>query len=129
MARQLIFSGSPYEPKLGISRAVRVGAFISVSGTAPIGADKKTVGSGDAGIQARRCLEIIDEALRQAGASRSDVVRTRIFLIRIEDWQAVGGVHGEFFGAVRPANTVVQVVRFINPDWLVEIEADAVVEN
>lgn len=129
MSRQLVSSGSPYEPKIGISRAVRIGTFISVSGTAPIGTDKKTVGQGDAGVQARRCLEIIDAALGEAGAKRSDVIRTRVFLTRIEDWEAVGGVHGEFFGEVRPANTIVQVVRFIEPDWLVEIEADAVVEQ
>jgi enamine deaminase RidA (YjgF/YER057c/UK114 family) len=129
MARQLVSSGSPYEPKIGISRAVRIGNCVSVSGTAPIGADRKTVGTGDAAAQARRCFEIIDEALRKAGARRSDVIRTRVFLTRIHDWEAVGAAHGEFFGDVRPANTIVQVVRFIDPDWLVEIEADAVVED
>jgi enamine deaminase RidA (YjgF/YER057c/UK114 family) len=127
--RRLISSGSPYEPKIGISRAVRVGSVIAVSGTAPLGPDGRTVGKGDAAAQARRCLEIIREALERAGASLDQVVRTRTLLARIEDWEAVGSVHGEFFGSIRPANTVVQVSRFIDPDWLVEFEADAIVEG
>ena len=126
--RQLISSGSPYEPKVGISRAVRVGSFIAVSGTAPL-RDGKTVGAGDPAAQARRCLEIIREALERAGTSLDHVVRTRTLLTRIEDWQAVAAVHGEFFGAIRPANTIMQVSRFIDPDWLVEFEADAVVSD
>jgi enamine deaminase RidA (YjgF/YER057c/UK114 family) len=126
--RKLISSGSPYEPKVGISRAVRVGPFITVAGTAPLGPDGRTVGQGDAGAQARRCLEIISAALEKAGASMADVVRTRILLTRIEDWQAVAAVHGEFFRDIRPANTIMQISRFIDPDWLVEIEADAVVD-
>ena len=125
--RQLISSGSPYEPKVGISRAVRVGSIIAVSGTAPL-QDGKTVGKGDAAAQARRCLEIIKEALERAGSSLDQVVRTRTLLTRIEDWQAVAAVHGEYFGSIRPANTIMQVTRFIDPDWLVEFEADAVVE-
>jgi enamine deaminase RidA (YjgF/YER057c/UK114 family) len=129
MSRQLISTGSPYEPRLGISRAVRSGSFIAVAGTAPIGPDGKTVGTGDAAAQARRCIEIIRNALEQAGASLSDVIRTRILLTRIEDWESVGQVHGEFFGNIRPANTVMQVTRFIDPDWLVEIEADAVIDD
>jgi enamine deaminase RidA (YjgF/YER057c/UK114 family) len=124
--RQLISSGSPYEPKVGISRAVRVGSIIAVSGTAPL-RDGKTVGKGDAAAQARRCLEIIKDALERAGASLDHVVRTRTLLTRIEDWQAVAAVHGEFFGDIRPSNTIMQVSRFIDPDWLVEFEADAVV--
>ena len=127
--RRLISSGSPYEPKIGISRAVRVGSVIAVSGTAPLGPDGRTVGKGDAAAQARRCLEIIREALERAGASLDQVVRTRTLLTRIEDWEAVGSVHGEFFGSIRPANTVVQVSRFIDPDWRVEFEADAIVEG
>ena len=127
--RQLVSSGSPYEPKVGISRAVRVGAVIAVSGTAPLGPDGRTVGKADPAAQARRCLEIIKEALERAGASFDHVVRTRTLLIRIEDWQAVAAVHGEFFGAIRPANTIMQVSRFIDPDWLVEFEADAVVSD
>jgi enamine deaminase RidA (YjgF/YER057c/UK114 family) len=125
--RQLISSGSPYEPKVGISRAVRVGSIIAVSGTAPL-LDGKTVGKGDPAAQARRCLDIIKEALERAGSSLDQVVRTRTLLTRIDDWQAVAAVHGEYFGAIRPANTIVQVTRFIDPDWLIEFEADAVVE-
>ena len=125
--RQLISSGSPYEPRVGISRAVRVGSIIAVSGTAPLGADGRTAGKGDPAAQTRRCLEIIKEALERAGTSLDHVVRTRTLLTRIEDWEAVAAVHGEFFGAIRPANTIMQVSRFIDPDWLVEIEADAVV--
>jgi enamine deaminase RidA (YjgF/YER057c/UK114 family) len=125
--RQLISSGSPYEPKVGISRAVRVGSIIAVSGTAPL-LDGKTVGKGDPGAQARRCLDIIKEALERAGSSLDQVVRTRTLLTRIDDWQAVAAVHGEYFGAIRPANTIMQVTRFIDPDWLIEFEADAVVE-
>src|SRR5207248_5801249 len=124
--RKLITSGSPYETKVGISRAVRVGNIIAVSGTAPLGADGRTVGVRDAGAQARRCLEIIAGALEKAGASLRQVVRTRTLLVRIEDWQAVATVHGEFFGEIRPANTIMEVSRFIDPDWLVEFEADAV---
>ena len=126
--RQLISSGSPYEPKVGISRAVRVGSIIAVSGTAPL-RDGKTVGPGDPAAQARRCLEIIKDALERAGTTLEHVVRTRTLLTRIEDWQAVAAVHGEFFGAIRPANTIMQVSRFIDPDWLVEFEADAVVSD
>ena len=127
--RNLISSGSPYEPKVGISRAVRVGNVIVVSGTAPLGPDGCTVGIGDAGAQARRCLEIIADALEKAGASLRQVVRTRTLLVHIEDWQAVAAVHGEFFGRIRPANTIMQVSRFIDPDWLVEFEADAIVDD
>jgi enamine deaminase RidA (YjgF/YER057c/UK114 family) len=127
--RKLISSGSPYEPKVGISRAVRVGNVIAVSGTAPLGSDGRTVGIGDAGVQARRCFEIIAGALEKAGASLRQVVRTRTLLVRIEDWEAVAAVHGEFFGQIRPANTIMQVSRFIDPDWLVEIEADAIVDD
>jgi enamine deaminase RidA (YjgF/YER057c/UK114 family) len=124
--RKLISSGSPYEPKVGISRAVRVGDVIAISGTAPLGPDGRTIGSGDATAQARRCLEIIAAALENAGASLKDVVRTRILLVRIEDWQAVAAVHGEVFGDIRPANTIMQVSRFIDPEWLVELEVDAI---
>lgn len=127
--RQLISSGSPYEPKVGISRAVRAGSLVTVSGTAPLGPDGKTIAPGDPSAQARRCLEIIAAALDKAGASLKHVVRTRTLLTRIEDWQAVAAVHGEFFRDIRPANTIMQVVRFIDPDWLVEMEADALVDD
>ena len=125
--RQLVSSGSPFEPRVGMSRAVRAGTWISVSGTAPLGPNGETVGRGDAAAQARRCLEIIAAALERTGARMADVVRTRILLTRIEDWEAVARVHGEVFGEIRPANTVMQITRFINPEWLVEIEADAVI--
>jgi enamine deaminase RidA (YjgF/YER057c/UK114 family) len=127
--RKLVSSGSPYEPKVGISRAVRAGPIVTVAGTAPLGPDGRTVGRGDAAAQARRCLEIIATALESAGASLAHVVRTRILLTRIDDWEAVAGVHGQFFRDIRPVNTIMQVSRFIDPDWLVEIEADAVIDT
>src|SRR5262249_23900283 len=117
-------SGSAYEPLIGISRGIRAGRFVAISGTAPIGADGQTVGRGDPAAQARRCFEIIGAALEQLGARLHDVVRTRTLLTRIEDWEAVALVHGEFLADVRPASTIMQVVRFIDPDWLVEIEVD-----
>jgi enamine deaminase RidA (YjgF/YER057c/UK114 family) len=106
-----------------------VGSIVAVSGTAPLGPDGRTVSQGDPAAQARRCLEIIRDALQRAGASLDQVIRTRTLLTRIEDWQAVAAVHGEFFGAIRPANTIMQVSRFIDPDWLVEFEADAVLSD
>jgi enamine deaminase RidA (YjgF/YER057c/UK114 family) len=124
--RQRVSSGSPYEPRIGISRGVRAGRIIAIAGTAPIGADGKTVAIGDAAAQARRCFEIVEAALAKLGASLADVIRTRILLTCIEDWQAVALVHGEVFKDIRPVNTIMQVARFIDPDWLVEIEADAV---
>jgi enamine deaminase RidA (YjgF/YER057c/UK114 family) len=129
VSRQLVSTGSPYEPRIGISRAVRVGHHVSVAGKAPIGADGKTVALGDAAGQARRCFEIVQAALEKAGASLAHVVRTRILLTNIADWEKVADVHGEFFRNIRPVNTVMQVSRFIDPDWLVEIEVDAVVED
>jgi enamine deaminase RidA (YjgF/YER057c/UK114 family) len=124
--RQSVSSGSSYEPIMGISRAVRMGQMIAVSGTAPIGPDGKTVGVGDPTAQARRCFEIAKQALEKLGASLDDVIRTRVFLTRIEDWKAVAEVHGERFRGVRPASTFVQVSRFVDRDWLVEVEVDAV---
>ncbi len=125
--RTHVSSGSPFEPLVGICRATRLGPMIAVSGTAPLGPDGKTVAPGDAAGQARRCIEIAKRALEELGASLTDVIRTRILLTRIEDWEAVATVHGEFFGGVRPASTIVQVSRFVDPDWLVEIEVDAIV--
>ena len=129
MTRQRYSSGSPYEPILGISRAMRIGNIIAIAGTAPLGPDGKTIAPGDAAAQMRRCLEIVQAALVNLGASLSDVIRTRTLLTRIEDWEVVGRVHGEVFRDIRPVNTTMQVVRFIDPEWLVEIEVDAVVES
>ena len=126
--RQRVSSGSPYESIIGISRAVRAGRLVCVAGTAPLDAEGRTVALGDPAAQARRCFEIVARALEELGAGLSDVVRTRVLLTRIEDWEAVARVHGQFFRDARPANTVMQVSRFIDPDWLVEVEADAVVE-
>jgi enamine deaminase RidA (YjgF/YER057c/UK114 family) len=127
--RRRVSSGSPYEPRIGLSRAVRAGRFVAIAGTAPLDPEGRTVGRGDARVQARRCLEIVRSAIEQAGGTLDDVVRTRVLLTRIEDWQAVADVHGEFFSAIRPATTFVQVSRFIDPEWLVEIEADAVLSR
>jgi enamine deaminase RidA (YjgF/YER057c/UK114 family) len=127
MKRQLVSSGSPYESVVGFSRAVRVGNIIALGGTAPIGADGKTAAPGDAAGQTKRCFEIIQTALEKAGAGLKDVVRTRIMLKRIQDWEAVASVHGRYFKDIRPASTIVQVAGFIDPEWLVEIEADAVI--
>jgi enamine deaminase RidA (YjgF/YER057c/UK114 family) len=125
--RQNVSTGSPYEPLIGISRAVRIGNVIAVAGTAPLGPDGKTVGAGDAAAQARRCFEISKIALEQLGASLYDVIRTRILLTRMEDWRTVAEVHGEFFGNIRPVSTIVQVTRFIDAEWLIETEVDAIV--
>ena len=125
--RKNVSTGSPYEPIVGISRAVRIGNVIAVAGTAPLGPDGKTVGVGDPKEQARRCFEISRMALEKLGAGLEDVIRTRILLTRIEDWKAVAEIHGEFFRDIRPVNTIMQVKRFIDPDWLIETEIDAVV--
>jgi len=125
--RKLISSGSPYEPIIGFSRAVRVGGIIAVGGTAPIDDEGKTVGVGDPAAQTKRCFDIIEKALKEAGASFENVIRTRTFLTDISHWEASGRAHGEIFGSIRPVSTMVQVTGFINPEWLVEIEADAVI--
>ena len=124
---QLISSGSPFEPRIGFSRAVRSGSQVWVSGTAPIGPDGKTAAPGDPAGQTRRCLEIIRAALEEAGAGLTDVVRTRIYLVRLEDWESVAAVHGEYLREIRPASTMLQVKQLLDPQWLVEIEVDAVV--
>jgi enamine deaminase RidA (YjgF/YER057c/UK114 family) len=123
--RRLVSSGSPYEPIIGFSRAVRASGIVAVGGTTA-GSSGKPVAVGDPAAQTRAILEIIAKALEDAGARLEDVIRTRIYLVDIAHWEAVGRVHGEFFGAIRPASSILQVTRFINPDWLVEIEADAV---
>ncbi|HET9219998.1 MAG TPA: RidA family protein [Terriglobia bacterium] len=129
MPRRNVSTGSPYEPIVGISRAVRIGNIVAVAGTAPLGPDGKTIGIGDPRAQARRCFEISRLALEQLGARFEDVIRTRILLTRIEDWKAVAEVHGEFFRDIRPVNTIMQISRFIDPDWLIETEVDAVVKE
>ncbi len=127
--RKQVLSGSPYESVVGFSRGTRAGKFIAISGTAAIGPDGKTVGIGNAEAQARHCLNIIKNALVELGAGLEHVYRTRTILTNINDWDAVARVHGEFFGDVKPANTIMQVSRFIDPDWLVEFEADALLED
>ncbi len=125
--RQSLTSASPYEELFGFCRARRVGNQILIAGTAPIGADGNTVAPHDAEQQARRCFQIIQEALEGLGAELGDVVRTRMFLTHIEDWQTVGRVHGEFFGDIKPVSTMVEVAKLIQPEWRVEFEADAIV--
>ena len=122
--RKNISGGSPYEPIIGFSRAVRVGNTVHLSGTGPVGADNE-----DAAGQARRIFAIAAESLAKAGATFNDVVRTRIYLTHVEDWEAVGRVHGEFFGGIRPAATMLVVAALLNPAWRVEIEMEAVVPD
>jgi enamine deaminase RidA (YjgF/YER057c/UK114 family) len=129
MTRRLVPSTSPYASIIGFSRAVRAGNHISVGGTAPLGVDGKTVGVGDPAAQAKQCLEIIKAALEQAGASLRDVVRTRFLLTRIDDWPTVARVHGEYFKDIRPASTVLEVSGFIDKEWLIEVEVDAVADE
>ena len=120
-------SGAPWEPVVGYSRAVRVGALVFVSGTTAIGPGGEVVGLDDPYVQTRRALEIIGAALARAGARLEHVVRTRLFVTRIADWEAIGRAHGEVFGEIRPATTMVEVSRLIDSRMLVEIEADAVI--
>ena len=124
--RKLVSSASPYEPIVGFSRAVRAGNFIAVSGTTA-GSGGKPVAIGNPAAQTRAIIEVIEKALADLGGSLNDVVRTRIYLVDIAHWEAVGRVHGEFFADIRPANSMFQVTAFVRPEWLVEIEADAVV--
>lgn len=124
--RRRVSSGSPYEPRIGFSRGARAGGVVAIAGTAPLAADGTTAAPGDAAAQARRCLEIIRDALHGLDCGLEHVIRTRIYLTRAADWERVAPVHGEFFGEIRPASTVVEVSRFLDPEWLVEIEADAV---
>ena len=129
MTRTLVPSSSPYAAIIGFSRAVRVGNTISVGGTAPIDSNGKTVGVGDPAAQTRRCIETIQAALEEAGASLCHVVRTRMLLTRIQDWEEIAKVRGEYFKDIRPVDTVVEVSGFINPEWLIEIEVDAIIDQ
>jgi enamine deaminase RidA (YjgF/YER057c/UK114 family) len=125
--RQNIASGSPLEPEIGFSRAVRVGSHVVVAGTAPIAPEGGAACPGDVYGQTRRCLEIAEQALRDAGAQLRHVTRTRMMMTDIARWREAARAHGEYFRDVRPACTFVEVSRFIDPDWLIEIEIDAIV--
>jgi enamine deaminase RidA (YjgF/YER057c/UK114 family) len=126
--RKLVSSGSPFEPRIGFSRAVRVGSVVAVSGTAPIAPDGGVAAPGDLYGQTRRCLEIIAKAINDAGLGLKSVIRTRVMLTDISRWEEAARAHGEFFGEVRPASTFVEVKGLISREWLVEIEADCVAD-
>jgi enamine deaminase RidA (YjgF/YER057c/UK114 family) len=122
-------TGTPWEPVVGYSRAVRVGPFVWVAGTTATGMDGRVIAPGNAAAQTRQALENIDAALGRAGATLAHVVRSRIYIRHVRDWEAVGRVHGEYFGSIRPAATMVEVSGLVDPDMLVEIEVDACVTD